>query len=187
MKYKKILLLSICLLLGSLVLTTVPMVSALDIQTGYEPYATLKAGVRYKDFGNGGDRAVYLGVPDLGVSTNRVESEYTWGSSHYVIFDYKMRDPSTNIYTGIDANDPLLSYDVGTLTSIDAPRGVYFFTQLRNPELKLIPQSPHRCRCGRTPPASTSLRLWQGEPQTDRVWWRGQYSCTGTRHPIIMK
>ena len=119
MKYKKILLLSICLLLGSLVLTTVPMVSAVDIQTGYEPYATLKAGVRYKDFGNGGDRAVYLGVPDLGVSTNRVESEYTWSSSHYVIFDYKMRDPSTNIYTGIDANDPLLSYDVGTLTSID--------------------------------------------------------------------
>jgi predicted ribosomally synthesized peptide with SipW-like signal peptide len=60
-------------------------------------------GVRYKDFGNSGDGAVYLGVDDLGVAANRVEGEKTWSipSTNAVTFTYdKTNDKITETVTG---------------------------------------------------------------------------------------
>jgi len=111
------------MLAGLLILSALVIIpstnAAVTIQSGYNPDATLKAAVRYKDFSNGGDRAVYLGVPDLGVGSNRVETEYTWSTGHYLAFDYRMRDMTDNLYTTVDGNDPLLTYPVGPLTSLD--------------------------------------------------------------------
>ena len=40
-------------------------------------------GARWKSFGNTGSNELYVGVGDLGVGSNRVESGYTWGDGWY--------------------------------------------------------------------------------------------------------
>jgi hypothetical protein len=49
-----------------------------------------EGGVRYKSFGNTGSREMYVGIPDLGVGANRVETDFTWTSpgNHTVSFAY---------------------------------------------------------------------------------------------------
>lgn len=44
--------------------------------------------VRYKDFANTGDGAVYLGIGDLGVSANRIEADVVWPASNKIEFTY---------------------------------------------------------------------------------------------------
>ena len=64
------------------------VVAAADVSPGADPTAILKGAVRYKDFNNGGDREIYLGVPDLGVGGNRVEVDAVWQASNDVIYTY---------------------------------------------------------------------------------------------------
>ena len=49
-----------------------------------------EGGVRYKSFANTGSREMYVGIPDLGVAANRVETDFTWSSpgTHTVSFAY---------------------------------------------------------------------------------------------------
>jgi hypothetical protein len=49
-----------------------------------------EGGVRYKSFANTGSREIYVGIPDLGVGANRVETDFTWSSpgNHTVSFAY---------------------------------------------------------------------------------------------------
>lgn len=119
-KKGKILVLTVALIMCLTTMSFIPQVSAdLSIESGYNPDAELKAAVRYKSFDNGGDREVYLGVPDLGVGSNRVETDYSWTTNHYLKFDYHMRDNTDNLYTTVDGNDPLLTYSVGPLSDLD--------------------------------------------------------------------
>jgi hypothetical protein len=49
-----------------------------------------EGGVRYKSFANTGSREMYVGIPDLGVGANRVETDFSWSSpgTHTVSFAY---------------------------------------------------------------------------------------------------
>lgn len=88
-------------LLGSLGLNADAVVTA-TVSSGSNPHATLTGGVRYKSFNSGSDREIYLGIPDLGVGSNRVEKDAVWQSSNHILFTY---DPiagneTTSVNTG---------------------------------------------------------------------------------------
>jgi hypothetical protein len=77
----------------------------------------LDAGVRFRSFGDTGGGEVYLGVPDLGVASNRVEANFNWNSpgSFPFTFEYdRLGDISVTI------NGETLGYNGVLFSDINA-------------------------------------------------------------------
>ena len=77
---------------------------------GAANFAYKYGGVRYKSFANTGSKEHYLGMDDLGIASNRVETNYTWTSpgEHTFTFEY---DPQTyTLSSNIDSNASVLNY-----------------------------------------------------------------------------
>ena len=94
-------------------------VQAPFVQAGYIQGAVLNAGVRYKSLNNGTTREIYLGKPDLGIGTNRVEIDAVWTGSNNIRFTY---DPAagnlqTHVQTGANGYD--LTYPIGDLNDLN--------------------------------------------------------------------
>lgn len=79
----------------------------------------LDAGVRFRSFGNTGGGEVYLGMPDLGVGSNRVERNLTWNnpemSFHPFVFEYNRNGEISVMIDG-----ELMTYDGINFTNINA-------------------------------------------------------------------
>lgn len=76
----------------------------------------LDAGVRFRSFGDTGGGEVYLGVPDLGVGSNRVETNFNWNSPGTFPFTFNY-DRNGDI--DVEVNGRSLSYSGITFTDID--------------------------------------------------------------------
>ncbi len=85
-----------------------------DICDGYPNWDEKYASVRYKSFGNTGSNEHYLGVNDLGVGGNRVETGYTWTvpGSYDIKFEF---DAASHTLTSVIDNNPSteLEYTIG--------------------------------------------------------------------------
>ncbi|MCJ7536555.1 MAG: hypothetical protein MUO57_13585 [Anaerolineales bacterium] len=58
------------------------------ITPGYEPDAFHLGGVSYRELATGGEKEVYLGVPDLGDAARRTQTDLTWGTSNTITFTF---------------------------------------------------------------------------------------------------
>ncbi len=74
------------------------------VSAGVPNIAEALSGARYRSFGNTGGNEVYLGIPDLGVGSNRAEKGLTWtDGTHLVTFSY---EPALDrLVATVDLND----------------------------------------------------------------------------------
>jgi hypothetical protein len=89
------------------------LASGPTVSNGWDAAAINAAGVRFKSFDNGGDREIYIGVPDLGDGANRNEVDAVWGASNHIKFEYTPGG-SDNLKVTVDAtSQKVLTYDLG--------------------------------------------------------------------------
>jgi len=70
---------------------------------GLIPYDEELIGVRYRSFGNTEGEEIYLGIPDLGLTTHRLGANTTWAEWNKVAFSY---DPlKDELTTEVDPGD----------------------------------------------------------------------------------
>ncbi len=107
MTFKKI-----WLLVGGILFTllTAGMASAASPPvwtSGLIPYDEALIGVRYRSFGNTAGEEIYLGIPDLGLSANRLGANITWAELNKVAFSYDpVKDElTTEVDPGADGLD----------------------------------------------------------------------------------
>ena len=74
---------------------------------GLIPYDEELVGVRYRSFANTGGKEIYLGVPDLGLPANRVETDLTWAEWNKVTFTFDRANNqlTTEVDPGADGID----------------------------------------------------------------------------------
>lgn len=78
---------TIASLVLALVLSALPASAASALEPGQLDESLF--GLRLKDFTNGGDRGMYLGVPDLGIAANRSEIDFqAYGAAQDVTLTY---------------------------------------------------------------------------------------------------
>jgi hypothetical protein len=99
------------------VLTT-SVAAAPVVSPGYDPAEVLKGGVRYRAFNQPSQREIFLGKPDLGVGSNRVELDCAWLSpgTNHIKFSY---DPIAGKLTTVVRSVYTLTYASGNLGTLN--------------------------------------------------------------------
>lgn len=101
------------------VLFSAQAAEAITLNLGTDPSQVLDGGVRFKGFTTkkNGDREFYLGVPDLGVGSNRVETDLKWNNPGTQSFELNY-NPVTGIFDGT-IKGKTLSMNIGNVGIID--------------------------------------------------------------------
>lgn len=118
-----------------LVVAFIPAKARADLvlSAGPADFERVTGAVRLRNFRSFAGNEIFLGVPDLGASSNRVAADYTWPSSADVTFSFNPGtsrilatvsgqgiNPSINLSYAVNPVSPL---DVMQITIVDRDRG----------------------------------------------------------------